>query len=109
MDVPRPLKRSGKFNAYLEFEAQMQSAICKRFNLPEKEPPSVKHADQLMLAAEARDLMSPIRPDWDYDVEPVPFIVIPWDQQRSKDSFMKRFCELTNNSQGYEDYLGRLI
>ena len=64
VDVPRPLKRSGKFQAYLDFEEVMTQAICRRFGLPFKEPPSVKRADTILLATEARDLMSPLHPDW---------------------------------------------
>lgn len=105
VDVPMPLKRSGKFDAYLEFEANLQSVICKRFSLPEKEPASVKIADKLMLATEARDLLGHLRPDWKIDVQPAPFKIDPLPPQEAKDLFMKRFFELTNNSKEYEEYL----
>lgn len=105
VDVPMPLKRSGKFDAYLGFEANMQLAICKRFGLSEKEPPSVKVADKLMLATEARDLLGKARSDWKIDVQPVPFKIDPLDPQKAKDLFMKRFFELTNNSKEYQEYL----
>jgi 5'-deoxynucleotidase YfbR-like HD superfamily hydrolase len=105
VDVPRPLKRSGKFDAYLEFEATMQIAICKRFNLPGKEPPSVKMADTLLLATEARDLMSPLRSDWIQPVEPLPFKIDPLGPQEAKNLFMKRFFELMKMPGGYEHYL----
>lgn len=106
VDVPRPLKRSGKFDAYLEFEAVMTVAICNRFNLPFKEPPSVKKADTILLATEARDLMSPLHSDWDQPVEPLPFTIESWDHQKAKDMFMKRFFELTGAPpHHYEHYL----
>lgn len=106
VDVPRPLKRSGKFDSYLEFEAQMQEAICKRFGLPFKEPPSVKKADTQLLATEARDLMSPLHPDWIQRVDPLPFLIEAWDHQKAKDMFMKRFFELIGaDSTQYEHYL----
>ena len=73
VDIPRPLKHSGNFDAYLKFEKIMQKAICKRFGLPQKEPPSVKYADTLVLATEARDLMSPRHPDWVQPCQPAPF------------------------------------
>jgi 5'-deoxynucleotidase YfbR-like HD superfamily hydrolase len=105
VDVPRPLKRSGKFDAYLEFEANMQKAICKRFGLPEVEPPSVKKADKILLATEARDLMGPLRSDWTQPCEPLPFKIDPLPPQEAKNLFMKRFFELTNSPHGYAHYL----
>lgn len=105
VDVPRPLKRSGKFDAYLAFEDNMQKAICKRFNLPEKEPKSIKLADMALLATEARDLMAPLRSDWIQPCEPLPFKIDPLPPQEAKDLFMKRFFELTNSTNGYAHYL----
>lgn len=105
VDVPRPLKRSGKFNAYLEFEDKMQKAVCKRFGLPEAEPPSVKKADKILLATEARDLMGPLHPDWKQPEEPLPFRIEALSQQEAKDLFVKRFYQLINSPGGYEHYL----
>ncbi len=106
IDVPRPLKRSGKFQAYLDFEAQMQEAICKRFGLPVQEPPSVKKADVKLLATEARDLMSPLHPDWVNRTTPLPFTIEAWSPQKAKDMFMQRFFELIGaDPSNYEHYL----
>jgi 5'-deoxynucleotidase YfbR-like HD superfamily hydrolase len=105
VDVPRPLKRSGKFDAYLRFEAEMQRAVCTRFGLPEKEPPSVKRADTILLATEARDLMSPLHPDWTQACDPLPFKIDPLPPDKAKDLFMKRFFELTGMPGAYEHYL----
>lgn len=106
VDVPRPLKRSGHFQAYLDFEARMQEAICKRFGLPYGEPPSVKRADTKLLATEARDLMGPLHNDWVQKVTPLPFTIEPWDQQKAKDMFMERFFELIGaDRSNYEHYL----
>lgn len=106
VDVPRPLKRSGKFDAYLEFEANLQAAICQRFGLPQKEPPSVKKADTILLATEARDLMSSLRSDWIQPCDPLPLKIEPLSPARAKDLFMKRFFELTGaGPSAYEHYL----
>lgn len=105
VDVPSPLKRSGKFDAYITFEKQMQDAICKRFNLDTKEPPSVKRADKLLLATEARDLMGPLHTDWVQPCEPLPFTITPLPPEEAKDLFMKRFFELTDSPDGYAHYL----
>lgn len=106
VDIPRPLKQSGDFESYKRFEAQMMRAICKRFKLPDHEPPSVKDADNLLLCTEARDLMSPLRTDWVQNVDPLPFKIIPWSQQEAKNNFMKRFFELTGcDHYHYQHYL----
>lgn len=108
VDVPRPLKRSGKLQGYIEIEAVMQEAVCRRFALPFQEPPSVKTADTQLLATEARDLMSPLHSDWQQPVEPLPFKIEAWSHDKAKDMFMKRFFELTAGSSSahhYEHYL----
>jgi uncharacterized protein len=105
VDIPRPLKHSGQFDAYLNFEKVMQEAICKRFSLPMEEPVSVKRADKIMLATEARDLMSPLRADWTQPIDPVPFKIETLGPQDAKNLFMKRFFELTNMTDAYEHYL----
>jgi hypothetical protein len=109
VDVPRPLKQSGKFQTYIDFETEMQIAVCKRFGLPLQEPPSVKRADTKLLATEARDLMSPLHSDWIQVVSPLPFVIETWDHRKAKDMFMQRFFELTAPGESakmhYEHYL----
>jgi 5'-deoxynucleotidase YfbR-like HD superfamily hydrolase len=105
VDVPSPLKRSGHFQGYIDFEKKVQEAICRRFGLTMTEPPSVKRADKTLLATEARDLMSPLRTDWTQPCEPLPFKIEPLSQQDAKNLFMKRFFELTGSAHGYAHYL----
>ena len=102
VDIPNPLKRSGKFNTYIEFESQMMDAVCERFNLSKKEPPSVKRADKQMLVAEADLLMSPLRPDWDTlslldDPENI-INIQPVSPKEAKTMFLQKFAELTGQS-----------
>lgn len=96
VDIPSPLKKSGKFNPYLDFERNMMAAVCKRFNLPLEEPPSVKKADKTMLIIEAEQLMSPLHPDWMHRDSVPPFKVILLSPRESKRIFLCRFAELTN-------------
>lgn len=94
VDVPRPLKHSGKFEAYIEFEKIMQTAICKRFGLIDLEPESVKIADKLILVTEARDLMSPLREDWYWAITPLPLKIEPLAPSEAEILFLHRFYEL---------------
>jgi 5'-deoxynucleotidase YfbR-like HD superfamily hydrolase len=105
IDVPSPLKRSGKFQEFVKIEATMQTAICKRFGLEDKEPPSVKKADKLMVVTEARDLMSPLRSDWNNVCEPLPFQIVPLSQPEAKALFLKRYFQLIGKPEYYNEYL----
>lgn len=96
VDLPRPLKHSGKLDAYIEFEGKVQAAICKRFGLSEKEPASIKKADTILLVTEARDLLPNKRSDWELTAEPLPLKINPLGPREAKDMFMKRFYELNN-------------
>jgi len=96
-DIPSPLKRSGKFEEYINFEKVMMKAICKRFNMAEEEPESVKRADGILLCTEARDLMSPLHTDWVQKFEPLPFTIDPLPPEEAEDLFLKRFYELLNS------------
>lgn len=106
LDLPAPLKRSGFFDNFKETEDLLMKAICKKFNLPEKEPPSVKRADVQMLVTEARDLMKNKRSDWKVNVNPLPFKIEPWSPDEAEDKFMHRFFELKEYPEThYQHYL----
>lgn len=106
VDIPAPLKRSGKFDAYIGFESVMAKAVDERFGL-KPEPESVKLADKRILACEARDLMSPVRHDWIYPYEPMPLYIKPVGPAEAKQMFLKRFYELakTLNSMSFSDWM----
>lgn len=105
VDIPSPLKRSEHFASYRDFEIKMQAAVCTRFELENKEPASVKLADQIMLATEARDLMSPLRSDWIQVCDPAPFKIDPLLPHEAKTLFLKRFFQLIGKPNYYEQYL----
>lgn len=105
VDIPSPLKRDDKFVFYRDMEAKMQTAICERFGLEDKEPPSVKKADQLMLVTEARDLMCPLRPDWVQICEPLPFTIDPLPPHKAKELFLRRFFQLIERPEYYDQLL----
>lgn len=103
VDVPRPLKQSGLFGAYIEFEAKMTAAICERFGLNPVEPVSVKRADKIMLSTEARDLMGPLRVDWGPIGDALPFTIEPWSPKEAEERFLKRFFELNGTPEQFNN------
>jgi uncharacterized protein len=107
VDIPAPLKRSGKFSAYLEFEKNMQIAICKKFGLEEAEPESVKLADKLILATEARDCLISIREDWVNESTPLPFKILGMNPEEAENCFIKRFFELKGNKKLYKEFMSK--
>lgn len=95
LDLPRPLKRHADFAFYRTAEADAHRAIAAAFGLPEQIPASVLEADARILATEARDLMSPLHPDWIARAEPYPRRVYPWSPELAKELFTNRFFYLT--------------
>ena len=95
-DLPSPLKRSGKFETYKEYEKKLQHLIYERFCLLPEEPESVKRADLLLLATESRDLMSPLHHEWKTQYSPLPFSIIGFAPEIAEQKFLDRFFELLN-------------
>src|ERR1700735_3775209 len=71
-DISRPLKRTSVFRPYREYEKKLQEVMCQKFGLSLEEPKDVKWADNKLLVTEARDLMSPLHPDWKNSMTPLP-------------------------------------
>lgn len=95
-DVPSPAKRMPEFQAYRDVEAGIMAAVCDRFGLPREEPASVRHADKVVLALEARVLRPRIDPSharW-YDGVEVPeslLIRSCWGHAKAKHVFLADF------------------
>jgi uncharacterized protein len=101
LDMPRPLKQHSAFAPYLEVEALIMRSVCERFGLPPEMPPSVKQADDALLAAEVHSLMTPcedIWGKWISTVMPWSGTIEPMDPDRAKVAFLERFFVLTNSS-----------
>lgn len=96
VDMPKPIKRLETFSNFRDIEHNIMKVIAKKFGLPDVEPPAVKTADIKILATEARDLMSPLHPDWKQPCEPYPFRIDPLPPLEAKKLFMTRYMELTN-------------
>lgn len=95
-DVPTPLKRSGAFAVYREVEADVMRSVCIRFGLPIEMPESVKVADEIMCATEARDLMPSGEYAWVFKQAPLETRIFqPLTPDAAKRAFLYRFEELS--------------
>ena len=94
-DLSSVLKRTYILKDYKVLEHKIQSMIYEKFKLSIAEPVSVKQTDIRMLATEARDLMSPLHPDWVQPCEPYSFTIVPMSPSEAKTAFLARFHELT--------------
>ena len=100
VDVPRPVKHSPALAGYRTIERQLEAVIAEAFGLATLTPPSVKVADERMLATEARDLMAkPQRPWGALDAKPLPMrLVRTWTPRVARERFLARFAELTKGA-----------
>ncbi len=92
VDVPTPVKRY--LDGYKAYEDRLYAAVAERFGLPAVLPASVKHADAVALATEARDLMGPRPAEWRPMPEPHISKVIPLPPMQARLQFLKRFEQL---------------
>lgn len=66
-DLSRPLKQL--VPAYQDIEARVWRVIAERFGLPAKLDPKVKHADNVLLMAERRELLNKPPEPWAPELE----------------------------------------
>lgn len=93
-DVSSPLKSLLQDYRYIEFE--VEAAVCRKFGLPYKTPPSVKRADLVALATEKRDLM-PFDPvPWPIldGVSPSARPITPLPPRLARELFLNRYHQL---------------
>lgn len=93
VDLPRPIKRF--MAAYRAAEARIAQVIGERFGVDLVNlPASVKHADEVMLATEKRDLMINSFRDWGPLPEPLAEKLLPRSFMLAKSDFLERMREL---------------
>lgn len=93
-DCGSPLKQGlPEFKVVAE---KIHHRILDEFGLPHEEPASVKRADLVMVATEARDLMANAPTVWRLPLPPLAGLtVVPWSPKDSERAFLTRFEELT--------------
>ena len=94
IDVPRPLKPY--LTGYKAIEADVMSAVERwaGLNPGACSVPAIKHADEALLATEARDLMKITTHPWHLKAEPLPDVILPWWSHTAESRFIARFNEL---------------
>lgn len=91
VDVPRPIKHGGGFERYLEIEQEIERALALRFSLSypaDAWPPAVKHADDIALATEKRDVMASEPAPWGPLPDPDSYCLFP---HNAKQLFLATF------------------
>ena len=102
-DISRPLKRTLLIRdeniTVGAAEQRIMRVVANALNLPDNPDwDGIKNADNKLLATEARDLMDPIHPEWDFKCPPIPLNewskIVPLSQKEAKKEFLKRYEEL---------------
>lgn len=96
VDLPSPLKYDARFAFYRVAERRVMSVICERFGLPIAQPTEVAEADAVLLATEARDLMTISSGHWDkLTHRPLPGRIYPWSPGTAMATFIRLFHALS--------------
>jgi 5'-deoxynucleotidase YfbR-like HD superfamily hydrolase len=98
-DVTRPLKQL--LPGYKSIEANVESAICRRFQVQYPIPEAVKNADLRVLAAEQAQIMPLGTNAWAQTagVVPADITVKSYSPSEAKSIFLERFMQL-HSAQG---------
>ncbi len=103
-DIARPVKYMPIYSVIRAEETRFQDAVYARFGLKPGKPHSVHIADNNVLAAEVRDLMTPnveIWGKWLDELKPIPITIIPMPPRAAELLFMQRFDRLTKGKDSF--------
>jgi Predicted hydrolases of HD superfamily len=96
-DLTRPLRDALEHEApgaVKRLEDRLLRAVAARFGLPWPMPAAVRHADDVLLATERRDLMVDRGVSWPDLPAPLPDPIAPWSPEMAEDVFLLRFNQL---------------
>ena len=90
VDVPSPIKHHESMLWYRDRELHVMLAICERFGIDNAHTidPVVKHADLVLLATEARDLLGPPPMEWGPMPEPLSWRIEPMSWRDAEAEFL---------------------
>jgi hypothetical protein len=90
-DLPRPLK--ALLPSYVIMEKRWAQVIGKKYDVSFCDP-AIKHADNVLLVTEARDLKRGVREDWGLAEQPLPRPIIAMPPEQARRAFLFRFNQL---------------
>jgi 5'-deoxynucleotidase YfbR-like HD superfamily hydrolase len=93
-DISSPLKKLDQLSGYREIEMLVQNTICDKFGVSRTEPQSVKEADHLAMAIEAKTLLSTIYTHSVFDIEMPPVAITRLLPEEAEKLLLNRFREL---------------
>lgn len=95
LDMPRPLKQHGDFGWYRAYEDNLMLKIEEKYGFSALLK-DIHDADMRVFAAECRDLMSPLHPEFEVGpFEPIEARIKPLSPKVAKQMFLERFTQLT--------------
>jgi hypothetical protein len=103
-DIPSPWKHTDVFAEYRKYEKPLQSAIAVWLGLPPEEPEIVRRVDSELLGTEARQLKTPIHPEWGTFFEggtlppEIPGLRLGWAPALAEATYMNRYRMLFSAS-----------
>ena len=96
-DIPRPIKHKKELRSLVEAERKILKCVAQVFGLQLPIPVSIKRADNIMLATEARDLMGEdCQGRWESlkGITARPEQIIPWTWENAERTFLYQFRNL---------------
>ena len=104
LDLPRPIKNSPGMEGYRRAESKLLCAIAQAFSLPCDLPPSIQHADEIMLVTEARDLMhAAIELPARVSHAALPSTLSPWGPRLARRRFLEKFGDVQHQLRAVGD------
>jgi hypothetical protein len=91
-DLPRPVKHA--VDGYDRLEDSLLRVIAQRFDLGWPMPEAVRHADDVLLATEMRDLLGPPPAPWPLSASPRTETIVPLTAREAEQAFLARHREL---------------
>lgn len=100
-DIVSPMKCTPEYNLVRNADWLMQQYIYDLFGVDgEKHKAVVHEADRILCATEARDLMSPIQPEWFVTMTSIPRLpetIVSWPPHEAEAWFLKLFVSSMEN------------
>lgn len=97
VDIPRPLKIA--LPEYKVIEERLAEVIEAKYGVS-FEDPRIKHADNVALMTEARDLLGPTPAQWGVNVQPSAIEITPMSPYEARTRFLHLFFELVGKRDG---------